>query len=218
MKQLWRHIVGVLCIPLVRLWLLTLRVQVIIAPELRAHMGEVRPWVLCFFHGTQFGLLRWPRRRNTGVLVSHSADGSLQARFLRSLGFRIVRGSSSNGGTSGLRGLVRLARGGADLAFAVDGPRGPREEVKGGAIACAALGNGRLVGIGVASSAKFVLQRAWDKFEVPYPFARVCIVLTAVPDGTPMSVKSSIVQANSAAVGGLLDPHGRDLRPLPSLE
>lgn len=218
MKRALLRLVGALCIPIVRLWLRTLRVRVVVAPELRPHLAEEQPWILCFFHGTQFGLLRWPRRRPTGVLVSHSEDGALQAAFLGTLGFRVVRGSSSRGGTAGLRGLVRLARKGADLAFAVDGPKGPREGVKMGALTAAALGRGRLVALGVASSAKFVLEKTWDKFEIPYPFARVCIVLGMVPEPTDSTLKSSIQLANAAAIDAVERRDVAELRALPTLE
>ena len=164
MKRGLFRLLGLLCIPLVRLWLFTLRVRIVVAPELVLAQEESRAWVLCFFHGMQFGLLRWPRRRTTGVLVSHSQDGALQARFLRALGFHIVRGSSSHGGTAGLRSLVRFARSNGDLAFAVDGPRGPYGEVKGGALASARLTGARLVPMGAASSRKLVLGKAWDRF------------------------------------------------------
>ena len=145
MKRALLRALVFICIPFVRLWLLTLRVRIVLAPELAERVSDPQPWVLCFFHGSQFGLLRWPRRRATGVLVSHSDDGALQAMFLGALGFRIVRGSSSRGGAVGLRALVRFAKGGGDLAFAVDGPRGPRGEVQGGAIGSARLADGILV-------------------------------------------------------------------------
>ena len=117
-------LLGVLLGLLARVWLATLRVRVVTHPAL----GEVqdRPWVLAFWHGTQWPLLAWRRRRRTVVLVSHSRDGSMQARALTLQGLQVVRGSSSRGGTRGLAALVRaLKREQADAAFAVVGPRGP---------------------------------------------------------------------------------------------
>ncbi|HEX3770615.1 MAG TPA: DUF374 domain-containing protein, partial [Polyangiaceae bacterium] len=117
---------------IVRLWLATLRVRVVVDPALEAVAD--RPWVLSFWHGTQWPLLAWHRRRRTVVLVSLSRDGAMQARALAVQGFRVVRGSSSRGGARGLAALVRaMKQEGADAAFAVDGPRGPRGVAKGGA-------------------------------------------------------------------------------------
>jgi len=88
-----RSALGLLLGAVARVWLATLRLRLVVHPEL-ARYGDV-PWVLSFFHGTQWPLLAWRRRRPTLVMVSHSADGAIQARALGLLGFRVVRGSSS---------------------------------------------------------------------------------------------------------------------------
>src|SRR4051812_15352131 len=85
------------------IWLRTLRLTLEVHPDLPAD----RPWVLVFFHGKQWPLLAWKRRRPTIVMVSHSKDGALQSRALSVLGFDVVRGSSSQGGARGLAGIVR---------------------------------------------------------------------------------------------------------------
>lgn len=208
MKRRVLEWLAIASIPFVRLWLATLRVRVVMAPALEPYLEDPRPWVLCFFHGTQFVLLRWPRRRATGVLVSHSRDGALQARFLGALGFRIVRGSTSKGGAEGLRALVRFARKsagstGGDLAFAVDGPRGPYGEVHGGAIVASELARGLLVPMGAASAQKVTLAKAWDRFEIPLPFSRVCVYLGPPSASASDALKCSIVQANLEATRSL---------------
>jgi lysophospholipid acyltransferase (LPLAT)-like uncharacterized protein len=76
---------------LASIWLRTLRVTVVADPALDAVSD--RPWVLAFFHGKQWPLLAWKRRRPTAVLVSLSADGTMMARALGRLGFSVVRGS-----------------------------------------------------------------------------------------------------------------------------
>src|SRR3954468_11566429 len=119
-----RAFLGVLLGIIARVWLSTLRVRVVIDPTLARN--DDRPWVLAFFHGTQWPLLAWRRRRKTVVLVSLSRDGQMQAKALALQGLRVVRGSSSRGGVRGLAVLVRrMKRERADAAFAVDGPRGP---------------------------------------------------------------------------------------------
>jgi lysophospholipid acyltransferase (LPLAT)-like uncharacterized protein len=66
-----RALLGVLLGVVARLWLATLRLELEVHPELERVKG---PWVLSFFHGTQWPLLAWRRRRPTLVMVSHSAD------------------------------------------------------------------------------------------------------------------------------------------------
>lgn len=165
-----------------RLWLMTLRLEVLVDETLDAY--DTRPWVLSFFHGTQFALLAWPRRRRTVVMVSHSHDGEIQATALRINGLRIVRGSSSRGGARGLAGLVRLLKRGSDCAFAVDGPRGPYGIAKSGAQFAAQRVGGLLVPMGSASTNAHVFEKAWDKFTLPQPFSRVIVTLGAPLDPT----------------------------------
>ncbi len=161
-----------------RLWLATLRLEVVKSPELAA-AGDV-PWVLAFFHGTQFALLAWRRRRETVVLVSHSRDGARQSRALAVLGLIVTRGSSTRGGATGLRSLISRARDGQrDVAFAIDGPRGPYGVAKPGALAAARALGAVLVPMGVYARRKLVLHRAWDRFQLPLPFSHVTLVLGA---------------------------------------
>ena len=161
---------------IVWLWLRTLRLRVI--DETGGARDDARPWVLVFFHGTQVPLLAWKRRRRTAVLVSLSHDGALQSKVMARAAMHVVRGSSSRGGARGLMAMVRaLKREPMDAAFAVDGPRGPYGTVHPGATACAQRVGGVLVPIGSAASPSKVLDRAWDRFVIPWPFARCVVVL-----------------------------------------
>jgi lysophospholipid acyltransferase (LPLAT)-like uncharacterized protein len=199
MARAW---LGVLLGLLARAWLATLRVRVIEDPALGAVVD--RPWVFAFFHGTQWPLLAFRRRRRTVVLVSLSRDGMMQARALALQGFSVVRGSSSRGGVRGLAALVRrMRRERADAAFAVDGPRGPYGVVKGGALAAARAVGGVLVPLGGAFEHGIVLRRAWDRFGLAWPFSRVTVRLGAPiePGGEDArrALEGAIVRANLEA-------------------
>ncbi|MEO8878534.1 MAG: lysophospholipid acyltransferase family protein [Polyangiaceae bacterium] len=184
---------------LARAWLATLRVELVIDERI-ASEGD-RPRVICFFHGTQFPLLAWRRRRPTAVMVSHSRDGELQSVALRVNGLRVVRGSSSRGGARALAALVRSMKRGIDTAFAVDGPRGPYGVVKSGAIVAAKSVGGQLVPIGSACARAWVFARAWDKFRLPLPFSRVAVVVgpPLEASASPDELAHAIVSVNDAA-------------------
>lgn len=197
-------------------WLRTLRVTLSVDPAL--DRGDRRPWVLAFFHGTQWPLLAWRRRRPTAVLVSLSRDGDIQAGALSALGFSVVRGSSSRGGARGLASLVRaLARGSHDAAFAVDGPRGPYGAPKPGAALAARRVGALVVPMGSAIMSGKVFERAWDRFALAWPFSRVAIVL-----GRPVALTgeasdagalaAAIASANDAAKALLSAPRGAMVR------
>jgi lysophospholipid acyltransferase (LPLAT)-like uncharacterized protein len=168
----------------VRLYLASLRVSVHADPAL--DRTDIRPWVLCFWHGEQLALLRFRRRRSTVALVSHSADGQLQSGALAMQGLRVERGSSSRGGARGLIAIVRRLLRGEDAAFALDGPKGPRCTVHPGAGAAARLAAGVLIPMGSAAPRGITLARAWDRFRIPLPFSRVAVRL-----GAPLSASVS---------------------------
>lgn len=196
-------LVGLLLGLVARVWLSTLRVRVIVDPRLDAN--DARPWVLAFFHGTQWPLLAWKRRKKTVVLVSLSRDGQMQSRALALQGLRVVRGSSSRGGARGLAALVRrMKREGADAAFAVDGPRGPYGVAKPGALTAARATGALLVPMGSAMQRGVVLRRAWDRFAIAWPFSRVTVRLGAPiePDAPNalVTLQHAIAQANAEAV------------------
>lgn len=199
---------------LARTWLATLRLRVEVDPALETGLAAGAPWILSFFHGTQWPLLAWRRRRPTLVMVSHSQDGALQAEALGVLGFRVVRGSSSRGGARGLAAIVRgLRAGSADAAFAVDGPRGPYGVVKPGAALAAARSGGVLVPMGSASAPSHTFARAWDRYALALPFARAVVVLGApLPaDTSAEALAAAIREANDRAARILCRTHGEGL-------
>jgi hypothetical protein len=200
--ELGRAVFGFALGLIARLWLATLRVNVVAHPGLaRVHD---RPWVLAFWHGTQWPLLAWRRRRTTVVLVSLSRDGAMQARALSLQGLRVVRGSSSRGGARGLAQLVRaMKRESADAAFAVDGPRGPLGVVKGGLLVAARATGAVVVPLTGLVRRGLLLRRTWDRFTLAWPFTRVDVVLGAPIDpgeraDAREAVERSLVELNAA--------------------
>jgi lysophospholipid acyltransferase (LPLAT)-like uncharacterized protein len=174
--ELGRALLGLALGLIARLWLATLRVHVVLHPALE--QVRDRPWVLAFWHGTQWPLLAWRRRRPTVVLVSLSRDGAMQARALALQGLHVVRGSSSRGGARGLAQVVRaMKREALDAAFAVDGPRGPMGIVKGGLLVAARATGAVVVPLTGSMHRGLVLRRSWDRFAVAWPFTRVEVVL-----------------------------------------
>ena len=112
--------------------------------------------------------------RGTGfvVLVSRSRDGEIGARIAHRLGLRTVRGSSSRGGEEALEAIVDLARDGATVAFIADGPRGPRRELKLGAVMAAKLSGRPIVPI-ACSMRRAIRLNSWDRMRIPLPFTRI---------------------------------------------
>jgi lysophospholipid acyltransferase (LPLAT)-like uncharacterized protein len=199
--RLRNALIGLILGLIARLWLRTLRLDVHVDDAFDER--DQRPLVLAFFHGTQFPLLAWPRRRATAVMVSHSSDGEIQTQVMRTNGLTVVRGSSSRGGARGLAALMRKLKSGFDCAFAVDGPRGPHGIAKSGALFAAKRVGALLVPMGSACARSRVLENAWDKFAIPQPFSRVIVMIGAPLDPaqtTTHDLENAIASANARAL------------------
>jgi lysophospholipid acyltransferase (LPLAT)-like uncharacterized protein len=115
------------------------------------------------------------RNEGINVLVSTHQDGEYIARVIHGMGFGTSRGSSTRGGIRALRELIQAAGRQADLAVTPDGPRGPRETVRPGAVYLAKRLGLPVIPIGV-SSKPCIRLRSWDRFMIPLPFARCTVV------------------------------------------
>ncbi|MEX2527387.1 MAG: lysophospholipid acyltransferase family protein [Gemmatimonadota bacterium] len=167
-------VVGVLGSLLIRALMTTCRIRVESHPDFERYRQEGGRVIFVFWHRYILPLAFQHRGEGASVLVSQHRDGEYIARVMAWLGFRTARGSSTRGGSSGLRGLVRDARAGVDLAVTPDGPRGPRYEVKEGVVTLARLTERPMVPISVSASRAWVLS-SWDAFVVPQPFATLQI-------------------------------------------
>jgi len=130
--------------------------------------------IFVFWHGQLLPLVHHHRNEGIVVLVSDHADGEYITRVILQHGFGAARGSSTRGGVKGLKGVLRAARAGHDLAFTPDGPRGPRHEFKAGALLAAQLTGLPLIPIGVGGDRAWYLK-SWDRLMIPKPFSRLRI-------------------------------------------
>ena len=137
--------------------------------QLDALRAERRTMILAIFHGSQLIPLYLMRNRGITVMASLSSDGDFTTTVLESLGYRAARGSSSRGGARALLEMVKVLRGGTDVAFTVDGPRGPRHVCKPGIVLLAQKSGSPIVPLGIAyARARFL--KIWDRFTIPLPF------------------------------------------------
>lgn len=154
----------------------TLRPRYVNGDELFARWARGERVILAFWHDR---LLLMPfadrRRQRVCILVSRHRDGELITRAVRPLGVETARGSSTRGWAGGLKDLLRAYRGGANLAFAPDGPRGPRHVAKSGVVQVARSTGAVIVPIGAAARWARRLG-SWDRLLVPLPGSRVVFV------------------------------------------
>lgn len=139
-----------------------------------------RPSILSIWHRGLIGGSWIGRNRGLGVMVSEHGDGEMITEVIERFGFSTYRGSSTRGGARALLQMMRVPLE-TVLVLTVDGPRGPAEEVKDGAIVLAARSGRAIAPTGFAASRAW-RARSWDRLEVPKPFARIALATTELVD------------------------------------
>lgn len=170
----WLPLAAVFGASFARVVAATWRYTVSDAPEYTAALARGERFVYAFWHSGLLPLAMIHQNEGIAVLVSRHRDGELITQVIERLGFVVARGSSTRGGEAGVRGMLAWAGRDRHLAVTPDGPRGPAEQVKPGALYLAERTGRRMVPIAMAARPVRAL-RSWDRFRLPWPFARVLV-------------------------------------------
>jgi hypothetical protein len=171
---------------MLRAWFATIRLRWVggthVHPDPRGRGSAIYVlWhqrLLCFAHTHA--------RFRGRLLVSRSRDGEILARVAAALGFSPIRGSTRRGGSEAMRALLAEAGSGYDFGITPDGPRGPRQVLKTGAVYLASRTGLPIVPITVAYRRCWHLQ-SWDRLQIPHPFTHGVIHV-----GTPLAVPAAL--------------------------
>jgi len=185
-------VVGVLGHLLVRALVCTLRVKVI-GSKLPPRPGG-KGFVFAFWHAQLLSFSYLYRNLNIHVLVSSHRDGEYIVQVTRRLGFAAVRGSSTRGGVRVLSEALDKLQQGQDVAVTPDGPRGPRQHFKPGALFLARESGSPIV-LGSCVPHKAWRLKSWDGFYIPKPFSRAVLIV-----GEPIFVPREATDAEMEAM------------------
>lgn len=159
---------------LIRLLVPTVRIRITNQHIPDSLLEEGKGIIFAFWHSdlvmTMHHGIRENRKRRIFIMTSLSRDGELLARLLRLFGFGIVRGSTSRAAVQGLHQLKKRLDEGYSVAVAVDGPRGPRHQVKPGVALLAKASGCPIVPFAILTS-RAIRLRSWDRCEIPLPFS-----------------------------------------------
>jgi len=108
----------------------TLRIRHVHAENLESEPQ----YILAFWHAHLLLMLHSRYRRPIVVMISRSKDGEYIARVFDHYDVESARGSSTRGGSSALREMIRAVREGKNIVFTPDGPKGPARVAKDGVI------------------------------------------------------------------------------------
>lgn len=156
---------------------LSWRFELVESESLKQALKNRNVVTFAHWHGDELGILYLLKRYNCCVMTSTSKDGELINGFLRIMGVKTSRGSSTRGGVSALKGLLRLTKSGFNPCVAVDGPKGPYHKVKPGVLEISKLTGSPICVLGASCNNAFVFKRSWNKAYLPLPFAKISVVM-----------------------------------------
>lgn len=173
MKQ---RLLGFLIWVLYRVLSATWRVTLIEPPSLKNSLKKRETVLFAHWHGDELALLQVTPHYRIATMASSSKDGEIMNTALRLYGIPTTRGSSTRGGSTGLRGLIRLLKElQRNSSFAVDGPKGPLHKVKPGIFELGRVLKAPIYAGGVACDRAWKFPKSWNKTFLPKPFAKVII-------------------------------------------
>jgi lysophospholipid acyltransferase (LPLAT)-like uncharacterized protein len=178
--------------------------------------ADRRNCIYAFWHESMFLLLPAYRGSGIAIMASESRDGDIMAGVLRLFGYTTVRGSSKRKGNRALRHLIQVIRTGRSAAIAVDGPRGPRHEVKPGIVFLAGKLKVPIVPVTSMARRAWSVKKSWDALMVPAPFTQGVIL-----HGDPITVGSSSdedIASGRAALEEALHNLNREAKELVSID
>ena len=167
----------------------TLRIRVVGKEHHEPFRNTGRAVIMTCWHSQIFAATWIFRHQGAAVITSQHFDGEYIARIIERFGFKAIRGSSTRGGFRAALDVRKLVAEGRLIGIMVDGPKGPRHQVKPGVVQLA-----KLTGRPVIPMA-FVCSRghrfaSWDRFLLPAPFTRCRIIY-----GRPMYVPANAGRA-----------------------
>jgi lysophospholipid acyltransferase (LPLAT)-like uncharacterized protein len=177
----------------------TWRIEVVENPEMVDRLQRKASIIMAIWHGDELASISLSSRYKLCTMTSTSKDGQLMDSVLRRLGFETSRGSSTRGGVSGLKGLLRLAKSGLNPVFAVDGPKGPYRQAKSGVFEVSKILGLPIFPLAVYAKNRFVFKKSWNKAYLPLPFSRVVFVW-----GQSLPIVSRDQDPRSAELSALL--------------
>ncbi len=186
--------------------------------------------VACLWHSRlMLAYSSWPLdAQKAGILISRSNDGEFVAKASRRLNLAVMRGSTRNpkkdkgkGGAVAYREMLDFVRSGGCMCMMPDGPRGPRQRARAGAVKLAQAAQVPLHAFSCTTKWR-IMFNSWDRFVLPLPFGRGVIVWNAPIDPPALDatdielegvrrlletrLNEATAQADTAVGGNVVEP------------
>lgn len=170
-----RRILPYLIFGLYRLLKASWRIEIQHSNAFTNLLEQKKSFVVAHWHGDELAIVHLIPVYDVCVITSTSKDGDLVDKVVQLLGGHSVRGSSTRGGFSAVRGILRMAKQGLNPGVAVDGPKGPIYKVKAGVFEISKLTRLPIVPLAAHAESCWISHKSWNKTFLAKPFSRVSI-------------------------------------------
>ena len=140
--------------------------------RIRTEIEIESPCVIAVFHDELLPFIHYYKNQHLAAIASQNHFGYSIAKVMERYTFEVALGSPSRGGKDAFVQLLKAARKGKTVAFAVDGSRGPRHVMKPGAIVLA-MRTGLPIYLARAEYSGWRIASSWDKSKIPKPFGEL---------------------------------------------
>ena len=189
LSQLWHRLEGTFLFLYCRLLMATSRFEITGQEHLQQVQASGRPIIWGLWHGINmpfmlYGASQFPPESFSVVVVGDEREDIL-GQLATQLGAEVMgidmKGNPVESGRKLLNVIKRL-KAGQQTFLCPDGPDGPAYEPKDGVFFMAKKANATILPWGGWSKQAYQMKR-WDRYLVPYPFARIHMVI-----GAPITV------------------------------
>ncbi len=141
--------------------------------RLDALVSQNKSVIIAVWHGRL--LMPWISLGYLGyyALAGTHADAELISQISERMKWKMIRGSSSEGGLDAFKHIVKALKvSGSVLFITPDGPKGPALEPKPGTVKAAQLTGATILPVSAQSTRRWGFTN-WDTFFVAQPFSRI---------------------------------------------
>lgn len=165
----------------------------------QSYWDKNEPFILAFWHGRILLMpYCWNRNKEINMLISAHRDGQLIAKTVSHFGIHTIEGSTSKGGASALRAMLKSLKSGECIGITPDGPRGPRMRASSGVVNVAKMANVPIIPCAFGTTSR-KHARSWDRFLIAKPFSKGVFVW-GNPIEIPKTTKGAALDAYQQAV------------------
>jgi lysophospholipid acyltransferase (LPLAT)-like uncharacterized protein len=164
--------------------------------------------IFAFWHNSTFVIFHANPVKKMAILVADGPRGEIFTEAVKDYGNKIIRvpfGNEPRQAALSAKKTLDAIDDGYNVGIAVDGPNGPRYDVKPGIFFLSERSGKKIVPVGIAVSKKIVIPFRWDGYYIPWPFSKAVLYLdTGFNSSEPAALRMALLEAGNKAAKSVL--------------